>query len=86
MEVAGRAVFFARSTPMSVDTNSHFTGTERELQLWPLLPAGEWKSWEISGRGASSRRLSFQWTRWLSGGKDDSFLSSFGGIFFIYLF
>lgn len=48
---------------------SCLAGAERELQLRPLLPAGEWKSREIPGRGAPPRRLPLQWTRRILGGK-----------------
>lgn len=58
------------------------TGTEGELQLRPLLPAGEWKSREIPGRGTPSRRLSFQWTRRVLGGKETRF--SISPFFFFY--
>ncbi|CAD1468311.1 unnamed protein product [Heterotrigona itama] len=44
-----------------------FSGAEGELQLRLVLPAREWKSREILGRGTSPRRLSLQWTRRLLG-------------------
>lgn len=55
---------------------SCLAGAEGELQLRPLLPAGEWKSREIPGRGAPPRRLSLQWTRRLLGGKIALFSTS----------
>jgi len=59
----------ARFTCALISKFHRLTGAEGELQLRPLLPAGEWKSRKIPGRGTPSRRLSFQWTRRVSGGK-----------------
>lgn len=33
------------------------TGAERELQLWPVLPAGQRKGGEVPRRGEATRRL-----------------------------
>lgn len=49
---------------------SYLAGAEGELQLRPLLSAGEWKSWEIPGWGTPPRRLSIQWTCRILGGKE----------------
>lgn len=67
----------ARFTCALISKFHRLTGAEGELQLRPLLSAGEWKSREIPGRGTPSRRLSFQWTRWISGGKKTCSLHSF---------
>lgn len=73
----------ARFTCALISKFHRLTGAEGELQLRPLLSAGEWKSREIPGRGTPSRRLSFQWTRWISGGKKTCSLRSFYFFFFL---
>lgn len=75
----------ARFTCALISKFCRLTGAEGELQLRPLLPTGEWKSRKIPGRGAPSRRLSFQWTRRVPGGKENAlfFLSFY---FFIKSF
>lgn len=83
--VAGRFDLLSRVFTCALILKFHrLTGAEGELQLWPLLPASEWKSREIPGRGTPSWRLSFQWTRRVSGGKETRsfFILS---IFFIFL-
>lgn len=68
--MAGLALILSRAIRPYLNIKiSCLAGAEGELQLRPLLPAGEWKSREIPGRGAPSRRLSLQWARRILGGK-----------------
>lgn len=68
---------------ISVFTSSHFhviiltdsfhddayAGAERKFQLWTIPAAIERKSGKIPRRGATTGRLSIQWTRWISRGE-----------------
>ena len=60
--------FIFHTESLSMVHGSLVAGTERELQLWPVLPTCQWQSWQVPGRGTSPWRLSVQWTRWLLGG------------------
>lgn len=61
--------------PIDPDSAIVFPGAEGELQLRSVLPAGEWESRKVLGRGTSPRRLSVQRARRILGGKILLYLS-----------